>query len=89
MVLIKLIGALLYGDVSRSTNAPIVCLQETKVAIMNQSLFLSVFGTAYDKFVAFTSQWHQGGGVLIAWKSDMCQVISSRADVFFSFCAVC
>ena len=38
-------------DVIRSTNAPIVCLQETKVADLSQRLFLSVFGTAYDKFV--------------------------------------
>ena len=38
-------------DVIRSTNAPIVCLQETKVADLSQHLFLSVFGTAYDKLV--------------------------------------
>ena len=38
-------------DVIRSVNAPIVFLQETKVAALSQRLFLSVFGTAYDKFV--------------------------------------
>ena len=38
-------------DVIRSVNAPIVFLQETKVAALSQRLFLSVFGTAYDKLV--------------------------------------
>jgi len=39
------------SDVIRSSNAPVVCLQENKIAIMNQRIFLSVFGTAYDKYV--------------------------------------
>ena len=35
--------------VIRSTDALVVCLQETKVASTNQCMFLSVFGTAYDR----------------------------------------
>jgi hypothetical protein len=47
-------------NVIRSTSAPIVCLQETKVAVMNQRLFLSVFGTAYDKFAALPANGTRG-----------------------------
>lgn len=55
---------------------------------MNQRLFLSVFASAYDKFVALPAQGTRGG-VLIAWKSSICQAIASRVDtylisVFFS-----
>jgi hypothetical protein len=55
---------------------------------MNQQLFLSVFASAYDKFVALPAQGTRGG-VLITWKSSICQAIASRVDkylisVFFS-----
>jgi len=49
-------------DVIRPVNAPIVCLQETKVAALTQRLFLSVFGTAYDKFVDLPAIGTRGGG---------------------------
>ena len=49
-------------DVIRSVNAPIVCLQETKVAALTQRLLLSVFGTAYDKFVDLPAIGTRGGG---------------------------
>lgn len=39
-------------DVIRTSNTDIVCLQETKIASMTQFLFLSVFGSAYDKYIA-------------------------------------
>lgn len=70
------------GEVIRSTNAPVVCLQETKVAAMTQRIFLSVFGSAYDKFVALPVVGTRGG-ILIAWKSNMCQILASRVDNFF------
>jgi exonuclease III len=39
-------------DVILSSNAEIVCLQETKVESMNQHLILSGFGSSFHKFVA-------------------------------------
>ena len=67
------------SDVIRSSNAPVVCLQETKIAIMNQRIFLSVFGTAYDKYVELPADGTRGG-ILIAWKSNICQILASRVD---------
>ncbi|CAD6231381.1 unnamed protein product [Miscanthus lutarioriparius] len=39
-------------DVVISSNADIICLQETKVANMSQHLLLSICGSAYDNFIA-------------------------------------
>lgn len=64
-----------------SSNADIVCLQETKVADMSQRLFLSVFGTAFDKFIALPADGTRGG-VLIAWKGCSCQAIATRVDSY-------
>ena len=55
-------------DVIFSSNADIVCLQETKVANISQHLFLSVFGTAYDNFISLPAIGTRGG-VLIAWRA--------------------
>jgi len=57
----------------------VVCLQETKIAFMNQRIFLSVFGTAYDKYVELPADGTRGG-ILIAWKSNICQILASRVD---------
>jgi len=64
-----------------SSNAEIVCLQETKIEHMNQRVFLSVFGSSYDKFVALPANGTRGG-ILIAWKSNTCQAIATRVDTF-------
>lgn len=54
-------------DVILSSNADIVCLQETKVENLSQHLFLSVFGPAYDNFIVLPANGTRGG-LLIAWK---------------------
>jgi exonuclease III len=69
-------------DVVLSSNADIVCLQETKVANMSQNLFLSVFGSAYDNFVTLPANGTRGW-VLIAWKGCSCQAVASRVDTYF------
>jgi len=46
---------------------------------MNQRIFLSVFGTAYDKYVELPADGTRGG-ILIAWKSNICQILASRVD---------
>jgi exonuclease III len=48
---------------------------------MSQHLFLSVFGSAYDKFIALPANGTRGG-VLIAWKDYSCQAIASRIDTY-------
>ena len=68
-------------EVILSSNADIVCLQETKVANMSQHLFLSVFGSVYDNFIALPANGTRGG-VLIAWKGCSCQAVASRVDTY-------
>ncbi|CAD6263706.1 unnamed protein product [Miscanthus lutarioriparius] len=68
-------------EVILSSNADILCLQETKVADMYQRLFVSVFGSAFDKFVALPVNGTRGG-VLVAWKSSSCQALATRVDSF-------
>jgi len=58
-------------DVVISSNADIICLQETKVANMSQHLLLSVCGSAYDNFITLLANGTRGG-VLIAWKGCSC-----------------
>jgi hypothetical protein len=48
---------------------------------MSQHLFLSVFGSAYDNFIALPAN-ETRGGVLIAWKCCSCQAIASRIDTY-------
>jgi len=68
-------------EVILSSNADIVCLQETKVANMSQHLFLSVFGSVYDNFIALPANGTRGG-VLIAWKGCSCLAVASRVDTY-------
>lgn len=68
-------------DVILSSKAEIVCLQETKVSDMSQRLFLSVFGSAFDKFIALPAVG-TCGRVMIAWKSSICQAIATRIDTY-------
>lgn len=68
-------------DVVLSANADIVCLQETKVAVMSHRIILSVFGSAYDKFAILPADGTRGG-VIIAWKGGVCQAIATRVDVY-------
>ena len=51
-------------DVVLSSGVDVVCLQETKVEVMTQRLFLSVFGSEFDKFVALPAAGMRGGVVI-------------------------
>ncbi|KAJ1283662.1 hypothetical protein BS78_03G145600 [Paspalum vaginatum] len=68
-------------DTILSSRADIVCLQETKVATLSTHLLLTVFGPDFDKFVSLPAEG-TCGGILIAWKSTVCQAISTRVDSF-------
>ncbi|WVZ94677.1 hypothetical protein U9M48_040542 [Paspalum notatum var. saurae] len=62
-----------------SSRPDIVYLQETKVAAVSSQLLLTVFGSAFDKFVSLPADGSRGG-ILIAWKGACCHAISSRVD---------
>jgi exonuclease III len=68
-------------DTILSSKADIICLQETKMASLSTHLLLSVCGSDFDKFLTLPANGTRGG-ILIAWKGAVCQVISSRIDNF-------
>jgi len=68
-------------DTILSSKADIVCLQETKVAALSTHLLLSVCGSDFDKSLTLPATGTRGG-ILIAWKGAVCQVISSGVDNF-------
>jgi hypothetical protein len=51
------------------------------VAAFSSHLLLSVCGSDFDKFLTLPAVGTRGG-ILIAWKGAVCQVISSRIDKF-------
>uniref|UniRef100_A0A0A9BGB3 Endonuclease/exonuclease/phosphatase domain-containing protein n=1 Tax=Arundo donax TaxID=35708 RepID=A0A0A9BGB3_ARUDO len=65
-----------------STRPDIICLQETKLEHVTLRHTLSALGSDYDKFISLPANGTCGGGVLIAWKSTVCQCISTRIDTF-------
>lgn len=57
-------------DIILSSHTNIVCLQETKLATVSSQL-LTVFGSAFDKFVTLPTDGSRGG-ILITWKGACC-----------------
>ena len=66
-------------DVSLSSRADIVCLQETKAMAVNHFFLCSVFGSEFDKFVLLPADGTHGG-IIVAWKSATVQVLASQVD---------
>ena len=47
-------------EVIQSCKADIICIQETKVAVMSSSLFISVCGSEFDNFVTLPPSGTRG-----------------------------
>ena len=56
-----------------TTGASIVCLQETKMALMCSSAVLDALGSEFDDYTYLPAQGTRGG-ILLAWKSRMVNV---------------
>lgn len=54
-------------------------LQETKIQAFTDRILLSMLGTELDRYVALPAQGTRGG-ILIAWKGNVCREITSRVD---------
>lgn len=57
-------------DVVLSSNADIVCLQETKLSI-SPRLLLAVLGSDFDQHVAMHANYTRGGTIIV-WKGAVC-----------------
>lgn len=55
----------------------IVCLQETKLALISERDVLSILGPDFLAFVFLRAQTTRGG-ILVAWRLDACTAISHR-----------
>jgi exonuclease III len=58
-----------------------VCLQETKLASVNQFLLSSIFISEFNNWASLPADGTRGG-ILIAWKGSIVQALSSRVDRF-------
>lgn len=47
-------------EIIQSCKADIICIQETKVAVMSSSLFISVCGSEFDNFVTLPPSGTRG-----------------------------
>jgi exonuclease III len=57
-----------------STKPDLVCLQETKKAVISRRMVMSMLGSEFDEFIFLPAQGTRGG-ILLAWKSTSCTVL--------------
>jgi exonuclease III len=55
-------------DMTSTTDASIVCFQETKMHLIYSSIVLEAFGSEFDDYVYLPAD-DTRGGILLAWKS--------------------
>jgi exonuclease III len=67
-------------SVVASTNASIVCLQETKLAAVSPSIVIEALGADFDAYFCLPANGTRGG-ILVAWKSRVVQLDSAHVDV--------
>lgn len=65
-----------------SLHAAIFCIQETKLAVIDQYTIMECFGSSYDGFV-YLPACETKGGVIITWNSSMLQISNLVNDTNF------
>jgi exonuclease III len=68
-------------DMVASTHPDLVCLQETKKAIISHRMVMSMLGAEFDEFIELLMDGTRSG-ILLAWKGSVCQHLNSRIDNF-------
>ena len=63
-----------------TTGASIVCLQETKLAVVTHSIVMETLGTDFDAYFCLPSTGTRGG-IIVAWISRLVQLDSAHVDV--------
>jgi hypothetical protein len=62
-------------------DASIVCMVESKLAVVDRFTVMGVLGQRFDGFVALQAVG-TAGGIIVAWQSSRVQVTHSQVDVF-------
>jgi exonuclease III len=62
----------LLRDTVRDEHASLICVQETKLAAIDDSLILQMFGPGFDFF--FLPAAGTRGGILVAWRTSIWEV---------------
>ena len=63
-----------------TTGASIVCLQETKLAVVTHSIVMETLGADFDAYFCLPSTGTRGG-IIVAWISRLVQLDSAHVDV--------
>jgi exonuclease III len=67
-------------SVVTTTNASIVCLQETKLVVVSLSIIMETQGADFDAYFCLLAV-DTRGGIIVALKSRLVQLDSPRVDV--------
>lgn len=71
-----------------SSRVNVVCIQETKMAVVSCSTILSILGSDFTHFVELPSVG-TSGGILVAWGNELGQASATRVNnycVSVQFC---
>ena len=65
----------------QSLNVSLVCFQESKLALVNDTVVRETLGPAFDGFDFLPAEGTRGG-ILLAWTSDMLRVTNIQKEEF-------
>jgi len=71
----------LVRQIAASARPSVLCLQETKIGSMSQTIALDTLGQSLSKFVTLDAQGTRGG-ILLAWDEDLVLVSDVQCKVF-------
>ncbi|XBI27494.1 hypothetical protein VPH35_051976 [Triticum aestivum] len=65
----------------QSLDVSLVCFQESKLALMNETMVRETLGPSFDGFDFLPAEGTRGG-IFLAWKSVRLQVLNVQKDEF-------
>jgi exonuclease III len=68
--------------VVHSARVDVICLQETKMCLLDRRSIMHMFGADFDSNIIYLPSNGASGGVLISWRSSLGAVVASRVDSF-------
>lgn len=77
----------LVRQTAASARPSVLCLQETKIGSMSQTIALDTLGQSLSKFVTLDAQGTRGG-ILLAWDEDLVSVLDVQCKVFMILAVV-
>src|SRR3954463_2416282 len=71
-----------------TTGASIVCLQETKLAVVSRSIVMETLGAVFDDYFCLPAS-DTRGGIIVAWDNRKVQLDSAHVDTNSVTARVC